>query len=370
MPRRAPQPDTGWVLEGYLEGNPNLVITPITAFPFRVGRKARGGLRLPSSGVSQVHAELDHDGERLWVRDLNSTNGTYVNRRRVTGQAPVKDGDVLHFATTEFVLRLMRDDTDGEHTVHRTMDDLPQRMGGHEQFTRLLNERLVKVHFQPIVDLRSGRRVLGWEALGRGAMDELPDSPVELLDRAALVGRAQDVSELMRARAVEQARAFGPRPTLFLNCHPSELGSDRLVESMAELHALEPQAQLVLEIHEKAVGDVQLLRALTASLAVLGIHTAFDDFGAGQARLIELVDATPAYVKFDKAWTRGMEDPGSRQHKMLRTLVQMVGDFGISSVCEGVETDQQEAACMDLGFHLGQGFLFGRPQPAPVLKPG
>lgn len=368
MSRRAPQPDTGWVLEGYLEGNPNLVITPIQAFPFRIGRKTRGGLRLPSSGVSQTHAELDHDGERLWVRDLNSTNGTYVNRRRVKGQAPVKDGDVLHFATTEFVLRLMRDDTDGEHTVHRTMDDLPQRLGGHELIARLLSERLVKVHFQPIVDLREERRIIGWEALGRGAMEDLPDSPVELLDRAALVGRAQDVSELLRARAVEQVPQFGPQPTLFLNCHPSELGSDRLVESMAELRALQPDAHLVLEIHEKAVGDVQVLRALTGALAVLGIRTAFDDFGAGQARLLELVDATPAYVKFDKAWTRGMEDVHSRQYRMLHTLVQMVVDFGISPVCEGVETLEQEAACLDLGFHLGQGFLFGRPAPAPVRR--
>lgn len=369
MSRRVPQPDAGWVLEGYLEGQPSLVITPISRFPFRVGRRAKGGLRLPSSGVSSLHAELDYDGERLWVRDLDSTNGTYVNRRRVRGQYPVKDGDVLHFATSEFVLRLMRQEDDGEQTVHRTMDDLPQRMGGYELFGRLLVERAVNIHFQPIVDLTDQRRVIGWEALGRGGLAELPTSPVELLERAGQVGRVQDVSELMRARAIEHVHALGDHPTLFLNCHPAELDSDRLVESMAELRALAPDVDLVLEIHEKAVTDVHGLRSLVAALAVLGIRTAYDDFGAGQARLLELVDATPAYVKFDKAWTRGIDQPGSRQHHMVRTLVQMVLDFGITAVCEGVETEVQAQGCVDVGFQLGQGFHFGRPAPAPAVEP-
>lgn len=369
MARRAPQPDTGWVLEGYLDDSPNLLVIPVASFPFRIGRRARGGLRLPSTGVSQNHAELDHDGEHLWVRDLESLNGTYVNRRRVKGQYPVKENDVLHFATTEFTLRLQRDDTDPD-TIHQTMDEFPPRMGWHGLYSRLLHERAVRVLFQPIVEVQDPRRIIGWEALGRGALDELPDSPVELLERANVVGRAAEVSELMRARAIEQVQAFGPRPTIFLNCHPIELGSDRLVESMAELRALQPDVGLVLEIHEKAVTDVQSMRSLVSALAVLGIRTAYDDFGAGHSRLLELVEATPAYVKFDKAFTRGMDDVHSKHHRMLQTLVRMVLDFGIVPVCEGVETPEQAQACIDVGFRLAQGFHYGRPAPPPTRGQG
>jgi len=343
-----------------------MVITPIPRFPFRVGRRAKDGLRVPSSGVSSAHAELEHDGERIWVRDLNSTNGTYVNRRRVHGRQAIKDGDVLHFATSEFALRLLREEDDGERTVHRTIDELPHRMGGQEAVNRMLSERAVTVHFQPIVDLRIERRPVGWEALGRGALEGLPVSPAEVLDRAHEVGRAALLSELFRVRAMELMGPIGSDATIFLNCHPVELGTDRLVESMAELRTLAPQAQLVLEIHEKAVTDVGELRALVAALTVLGIRTAYDDFGAGQARLLELVDATPSFVKFDKAWTRGIETPTSRHHRLVSTLVQMVLDFGIVPVCEGIETEEQAVASVDVGFRLGQGFLFGRPSLAGV----
>lgn len=362
-------PKAGWVLEGYLEGSPNMVVTPIQGFPFRIGRRTRSGLRLPSSGVSSAHAELDHDGQQLWVRDLNSTNGTYVNRRRVRGRAVVKDGDILHFATTEFVLRHAADEESDEQTVHRTIEDLPQRMGGREQLSRMLGDRAVVAHFQPIVSMGDRLDVVAWEALGRGCMEGMPVSPSLLLERATHFNLAPELSQLFRERAAEDAHAFGSGATIFLNCHPAELDGKRLLPQLLELRRLHPQVSLVLEIHEKAVTDVARLRALVRDLAAVGIRTAYDDFGAGQARLLELVDATPAFVKFDKAWTRGVEVPSSKHTHMVRTLVRMVLDFGIVPVCEGIENEGQAAACLDLGFVLGQGYLFGRPEPAPLPRP-
>lgn len=361
-------PLTGWVLEGYLEGSPNMVVTPIPGFPFRVGRRTRSGLRLASSGVSSAHAELDHDGSTLWVRDLNSTNGTYVNRRRVRGKHPLQDGDIVHFATTEFVLRHVADDESDEQTVHRTIEDLPQRSGGREQIARMLAERSVVAHFQPIITLADRESVVAWEALGRGRMEGMPVAPALLLERADHFHLAPDLSQLFRERAAEDAHAFGESPTIFLNCHPAELHGGRLVGQLDALRQAYPQVSLVLEIHEKAVTDVARLRDLVRDLAELGIRTAYDDFGAGQARLLELVDATPAFVKFDKAWTRGVEVPGSKHTHMVRTLVGMVLDFGITPVCEGIENEGQAQACHDLGFVLGQGYLFGRPEPAPLLR--
>ncbi len=366
MPARAPQPVVGWVLEGYLEGVPGLFVASIPSFPYTVGRKRVCGLRLSSTGVSQVHAELLHDGEQIWVHDLDSTNGTYVNRRRIRGRYPLKEGDVLHFATVELALRMAREDTDGERTIHRSMEELPQRMSSRDALEALIAERRVDVHFQPIVDLReaSWPRV-GWEALGRGAAAGLPVPPIPLFDLAQGFDRAVDLSELMRVRALEEAVHLEPGATVFLNCHPLELASERLVARMAELRALAPQLELVLEIHEKAVTDVEGLRRLVGSLGEIGVRTAYDDFGAGQTRLLELVEATPAYVKFDKAWTRGIDDPSSSKRKLAETLVRLVLDFGILPVCEGVETEVQARAALDVGFSLAQGFLFGRPQPAP-----
>ncbi|MCB9779471.1 MAG: EAL domain-containing protein [Alphaproteobacteria bacterium] len=365
-----PAPATGWVLEGYLEGTRNLVVTPISAFPFRIGRKATGGLRLPSSGVSSRHAELDHDGQQLWLRDLNSTNGTYVNRQRVRGKVSVKDGDVLHFATTEFVLRLQGDEDLDEQTVHRTIEDLPHRIGYRELVGRMIQQRAVRAVFQPIVKLNRTRDVHGWEALGRGALEGLPASPAVLLDEAARCGQATALSDLFRQQAMADANAFGTHPVIFLNCHPDELAAaDRLIGRLAGLRALAPRARMVLEIHEKAVTDVGRMRSLVQALEELGIAAAYDDFGAGQARLLELVDATPAYVKFDKAWTRGLGGSDTARHaRMLRTLVDVVLEMGIAPLCEGIETEDQVTACTDLGFIYGQGWAFGRPEPAPTRR--
>ncbi len=364
MSHREPAPETGWVLEGYLEDSDNLVVTQISGFPFRIGRGARTGLRLNSKGVSSLHAELTHDGDRVWVRDLDSTNGTYVNRRRVQESQPVGEGDVLHFATTEFVLRLVRDDDSDERTVHRTIEDLPQRAGGRQQIARLIDRAAVIAHYQPIVQLADPGQVVGWEALGRGRMDGLPESPALLLDRAASFGRAAELSQLFRvcaARLVAERRA---RITLFVNCHPDELGGRLLFAQLEDLRASNPSLDLVLEIHERAVTDVGQLRQLVQDLASIGIRTAYDDFGAGQARLLELVEATPAYVKFDKAWTRSIGKRNGRHDQLVRTLVSMVHDFGIVPVCEGIESEDQHVACVDAGFVLGQGFLFARPASA------
>lgn len=364
MSQREPAPETGWVLEGYLEGSDSLVVTQVSSFPFRIGRGARMGLRLNSKGVSSLHAELTHDGVRLWVRDLDSTNGTYVNRRRVREPQPVHDGDVLHFATSEFVLRLIRDDSSEERTVYRTIEDLPQRAGGRQRIAQLIDRQAVVAYYQPIVRLDEGREVVGWEALGRGRMEGLPESPALLLDRAAIYGRAAELSQLFRVRAAGLVAERADHVTLFLNCHPDELGGRLLVAQLEDLRAAYPDIDLVLEIHERAVTDVSQLRQLVADLSSIGIRTAYDDFGAGQARLLELVEATPAYVKFDKAWTRSMGKRDGRHDQLVRTLVSMVHDFGIVPVCEGIEDEQQLAACREAGFALGQGFLFARPASA------
>ncbi|MGI8537550.1 MAG: FhaA domain-containing protein [Mycobacteriales bacterium] len=92
---RLVQPATG--------GNPERVV-PLSRPVTVVGRGADADLRLPDTGVSRAHAELRLDGDRVHVMDLQSTNGTLVNGRRVR-EAELHDGDRLDIGATALIYR-------------------------------------------------------------------------------------------------------------------------------------------------------------------------------------------------------------------------------------------------------------------------
>lgn len=92
----------------------------------------------------------------------------------------------------------------------------------------------------------------------------------------------------------------------------------------------------------------------------LGLQFAYDDFGAGQARLIELSDIPPDYLKFDRGMIEGIETATPRQ-EMVSALLRVVRRLGVRVIAEGVETELVAAICQRLGCDLGQGYLFGRP---------
>ncbi|WP_323378845.1 DUF1707 and FHA domain-containing protein [Streptomyces smaragdinus] len=83
---------------------PPLVLPTPRPYPLRIGRDPVNGLRLMHDTVSRVHAELLCRGGAWIVRDLGSSNGTFVNGHRITGSAMVKPGDQVGFGETRFRL--------------------------------------------------------------------------------------------------------------------------------------------------------------------------------------------------------------------------------------------------------------------------
>jgi pSer/pThr/pTyr-binding forkhead associated (FHA) protein len=81
----------------------------IDALRFRVGRRPNLEYTLQSLQISAIHAEFIQVGIRLFVRDLNSTNGTYVNGQRIgIRDVPLRDGDRVRMANVQFVIRRRR----------------------------------------------------------------------------------------------------------------------------------------------------------------------------------------------------------------------------------------------------------------------
>jgi len=356
-----------WYLESLVEGGRQLRRIAVQPLPFRVGRLPDLALTLASDSVSKEHGELFLQGGALHVRDLGSKNGTFVNSERV-GEAPLREGDILHFAQVEF--RVGRQEIDEAYepglepsTVALRDLKLPEQfVEGARELPELLRGRLVTAVFQPIVSLPSGT-LAGYEAFGRGRHPRLPEAPLDLFRIAAGVGAEAELSQLFRETALELVLLNGRCSTLFLNVHPSELEKPGLVAAVVEARQKVPHLRLTLEVHEGALADLESVDRLRTQLSRSGVGIAYDDFGAGQARLLELAEVPPHYLKFDMSFVRGIDTAPASRQRLLTSLVSVARDLLVYTVAEGVETAEEADVCMRIGFTHAQGFFFGRPRP-------
>ena len=365
--------ETGWYLETMADGG-RLRRIVIHTLPFRVGRRQGLELTLPADAVSKSHAEIYGAGSGLSLRDLGSKNGTFVNRSLID-DAPLNEGDILHFADFEFrVGRIDETETapmaileERPTTVVPATRELSHKFEkGTRELQELLRENMVTMVFQPIVLLPLGT-VAAYEALGRGRHPGLPESPLDLFRIAADIGAEAELSRLFRKKAVELASERDDLPTIFLNTHPIELQRPGLLESLEELREMAPQLDLALEIHESVLTRPEAIAELRALLLERNIALAYDDFGAGQSRLLELAEAPPHYLKFDRSFISEL-DQASNAGKMLRSLLSLANELLVKTVAEGVETPAEASACSDIGFTHAQGFYFGRPRPIDEIK--
>ena len=152
----------------------------------------------------------------------------------------------------------------------------------------------------------------GYEALGRGRHPRLPEAPLELFKIADGVGAEAELSRVFREKALELVGTKGGFPALFLNVHPAELERPGLVPEVVEARAKTPQLRLTLEVHEGALADLESVDRLRTQLSRSGVGIAYDDFGAGQARLLELAEVPPHYLKFDMSFVRGIDTAPAR----------------------------------------------------------
>jgi EAL domain-containing protein (putative c-di-GMP-specific phosphodiesterase class I) len=127
----------------------------------------------------------------------------------------------------------------------------------------------------------------------------------------------------------------------------------------------------VLEIHESTLGQIEFLSWLSARLAQIGVQLSYDDFGAGEARLFELAEVPPHYLKFDRRFVDGIHAAPVSRRRLVGSLVAAARELQVGTIAEGVERAEDAEACQKIGFTHAQGFLFGRPgDPGDVERWG
>jgi diguanylate cyclase len=231
------------------------------------------------------------------------------------------------------------------------------------------------VHYQPIVDLATGRTsgveaLVRWEHPIRGVLYPSEFIPVAeetgllvALDRWVL---DTAVAQLASWRAtVLGGRVFG----LHVNVSPVELRSPRFADGIVaclERHGVDP-GDLTLEVTETQMmgEDAQTMLAMTA-LRAAGIGVAIDDFGTGCSSLSYVRREFVDVIKIDRSLITGL-DTDPQQHRIAAAILAVVAAFGLAAVAEGVETAAQAEQLRLLGCRYGQGYHWGRPAAAATV---
>ena len=344
---------------------------PIVA-PFRIGRREGFDLCLSSPNVSGLHAEiLEEDGE-LWLYDLNSTNGTFVNDEKVDIKAALRDNDLINFGNRRFRVVLTAEDMSGGRRPMATVPNAaptPPPESPKQKFQRLLDSGAAPF-FQPIHEISSAsQRLVGYEVLGRSRIFGL-NTPEQMFAAAIPFEMESELSSVLRRRGVEAAQNSLPEDLkLFVNTHPAEYESSDLEKSLRELRKTYPNRSIVLELSERSLKDTRKFSDLRSMLRNLDVGLALHDFSAGKIHLAELNEIAPEIVKFDCALIQGINKASLKQRRLVRAMVRMVKELGITPMAEYVESSEDHECLIQLGFEYAQGYHYGRPIDIETVAP-
>ncbi len=140
-----------------------------------------------------------------------------------------------------------------------------------------------------------------------------------------------------------------------------------MVKATMESTGMQP-SRLELEVTETAMmQDRERAAAILQELSQMGIMVAIDDFGTGYSNLSYLIDFPFHKLKIDRSFVSRI-DTDSSTGAVVSTIVGLSRALGVSTIAEGVETENQATLLKAAGCEVVQGYLFGRP--APIRIPG
>lgn len=257
--------------------------------------------------------------------------------------------------------------------------DEPLRASAQERFgtevllRRAISEEQLELHYQPEVDLRSGRllaveALVRWRHPSHGLLSA--DAFIEVAERSGMI---LDLGEWVLEEAARQASEWMRRMpdldvSLRVNVSPLQLRNRGLATAVAAALTDRPlHRRLTLEITEHAVmQDVDQARALLGELRELGVEVALDDFGTGYSSLAQLRRLPLDYLKVDRAFVTGLgEEPGDRS--VIDAIARLADAFELELIAEGVEWPRHVEHLLAVGCHRAQGFLLGHPVSPDAL---
>ncbi|MGM0553873.1 MAG: putative bifunctional diguanylate cyclase/phosphodiesterase [Pseudomonadota bacterium] len=251
--------------------------------------------------------------------------------------------------------------------------DLHSRTYRHFQLEnelgRAIEEDQLVLHYQPKVELASGR-IIGGEALIRWQHPKLgllpPSHFIEIAEDMTLI---EEIGEWVLRQVCRDLKALKIRPDdlprIAVNVSARQLRQPELAQRFFAITEQEgiPSDRIELELTETTImDDPQGAARMFQALRSVGILLAVDDFGSGHASLMQLKQLPADTLKIDRSFIRDLEH-GESNVNLVRAIVLMARTLGLELIAEGVETQRQAEILLELDCHHAQGFLFSRPVP-------
>ncbi len=251
--------------------------------------------------------------------------------------------------------------------VHGDMHDTGRAFRDFELASRLdraIRQKLLTVHYQPVVDARSGA-VVGVEALSRWCDEKYgqvgPDLFIPLAEQLGLI---RELGEVMMEQSLAwfSPRARGGNLRLSINVSNRQQVTADFATSLIERvrrHGLRPE-QVKLEITESiAMEGVASASGLLRTLSEEGFLLSIDDFGTGFSSLSQLHVLPVDELKIDRSFVRRL--PTREGRAIVKAIVDMAHHLDLVLVAEGVEDAETAEMLRELGVEMLQGFHFSRP---------
>ncbi len=252
-----------------------------------------------------------------------------------------------------------------EHSMHERLQTRHQIIMGLRE--AIANSKF-ELHYQPIVNVKT-RKIVGCEALIRWSHPVRGLIPAnEFIPIAEECGLIGQIGDWVLKTACAEASLWPEDIWVAVNISPAQFRGQDLVEKVTSACRGLPLSRLILEITETLLmKDRDIASDTLERLRKMGVRFAIDDFGTGFSSLSYLQSFPFDKIKIDRSFVSDVANL-KRSATLRRSIIQLGYNLGMTSVGEGVETEQQLDRLRAEGCVEAQGFLFSRAVPAAKLR--
>ncbi|HEX4500443.1 MAG TPA: EAL domain-containing protein [Scandinavium sp.] len=232
---------------------------------------------------------------------------------------------------------------------------------------RALNKQQLRLHYQPIIDIKNNQCV-GAEALLRWpGFDGPVMSPAEFIPMAEKEGLIEQVTDYVVESVFADLGNFlqqNPQLYVSINLSASDFHSSRLIAMISD-KALQYGVcaqQIKIEVTERGFIDVPKTTPVIQAFRQAGYEVAIDDFGTGYSNLHNLYSLNVDILKIDKSFVDTLTT-NSTSHLIAEHIIEMAQSLRLKTIAEGVETAEQVSWLLKRGVQFCQGWHFAKAMP-------
>lgn len=283
---------------------------------------------------------------------LERADWSKITAKKLGGNRYVISGNEL--VPSHMGIILAREELEVEYLLHTALET-----GG------------LQLHYQPILDLQGN--VLSVEGLMRCTVDGKNIPPVRFIpvaEKSGLIVRLGEWSLLQGTRQAKNLSKAGLRTTVSINISRAELADARfsqVLHAAIILADVEP-GLIELELTESLFMDAsEVVQSNLRNARDIGVKLSIDNFGTGFSCLANLKDISATKLKLGRAFIMALPED-RRSLAVVKAMVQLGKDLGMTVVAEGVENKEQMEVLRELSVDGIQGYYYARPMDVEALS--